>query len=75
LHSILHAVDEAVHRATHVPDSPQLWAQEKLLELQLEMHSEAVWLCASRSLSTNVAALPDAVSEKSSKSTAPYLMA
>ena len=66
---------EAVHCATHGPDSPQLWAQEKLLELQLEMHSENVWFCANRNLSINVAALPDVIPDIISKTTATYLMA
>jgi len=75
LHLILHATDAAVHCATHGPDSPQLWVQEKLLELQLEMHSENVWFCANRNLSINVAALPDVIPDIISKTTATYLMA
>jgi hypothetical protein len=74
LHAALHAAAAVVHCATHDPDSPQFCAQEKLLELQLAMHSENVWFCARRSRSVNVAALPDTVPNKSNKGTATYLM-
>ena len=74
LHAALHAAAAVVHCATHDPDSPQFCAQEKLLELQFAMHSENVWLCANRSRSVNVAALPDTAPDKSNKSTATYLM-
>jgi len=39
LHRLLHDEASAVHCATQDPDSPQFCAQEKLLELQLAMHS------------------------------------
>jgi hypothetical protein len=74
LHLSLHAADAVVHCATHDPDSPQFCAQEKLMELQLAMHSENVRFCASQSRSVNVAALPDIDPNKSDKSTATYLM-
>ena len=38
----LHAAASAVHLATQEPDSPQFCAQEKLAELQFEMHSGGV---------------------------------
>jgi hypothetical protein len=38
----LHAAASAVHLATQEPDSPQFCAQEKLAELQFEMHSVGV---------------------------------
>jgi hypothetical protein len=71
LHSFLHAADAAVHCATHAPDSPQFCAQEKLLELQFETHSTAVWFCAIRSFSINVPALLSVISNRS---TMMYLM-
>jgi hypothetical protein len=39
LHRLLHEAASTVHCATQDPDSPQFCAQEKLAELQLEMHS------------------------------------
>jgi hypothetical protein len=41
-HRLLHDEASAVHCATQDPDSPQFWAQEKLLELQFAMHSAKV---------------------------------
>jgi len=74
LHAVLHAAAAVVHCATHDPESPQFCAQEKLLELQLAMHSENVWFCANRSRSVNVAALPDIAPNRSNKSAATYFM-
>jgi hypothetical protein len=39
LHRLLHDAASTVHCATQDPDSPQFCAQEKLAELQFEMHS------------------------------------
>jgi hypothetical protein len=74
LHAVLHAASAVVHCATHDPDSPQFCAQEKLVELQLATHSENVRFCAGRSLSTNVAALPDAAPKTSNTSATTHLM-
>jgi hypothetical protein len=38
LHPLLHKSASTVHCATQDPDSPQFFAQEKLTELQSEMH-------------------------------------
>jgi hypothetical protein len=72
-HLVLHAADTALHCATQDPDSPQFCAQEKLFELQFEMHSAGVWVCASRSFSINVAASVDVI-PNNQKSTTTYLM-
>jgi hypothetical protein len=74
LHADLHAAAAIVHCATHDPESPQFCAQEKLLELQLAMHSENDWFCANRGRSVNIAAWPDTAPNKSNKGTATYLM-
>jgi hypothetical protein len=68
-------VDTVVHCATQAPDSPQFCAQEKLFELQFEMHSAKVWVCVNRNFSISDAAPPDVIPDKTRKSTATYLMA
>jgi hypothetical protein len=71
----LHAAAPALHCATHAPDKPQFWAQEKLIESQLAMHSANVRDCASRSLSTAVAALLDVAPNRTRPTAATNLMA
>jgi hypothetical protein len=73
LHPLLHAADAAVHCATHVPDSPQLRAQEKLFELQFATHSANVWFCASRSLSIDVPALLAVIPDRNNRSISVFL--
>lgn len=74
LHPLLHTPDTALHCATQDPDSPQLCAQEKLLELQFAMHSAKDRVCASRSFSIDVSALPGVTPNKSKENAATYVM-
>jgi hypothetical protein len=63
-----------VHCATQDPDSPQLCAHEKLLELQFAMHSAEVCAWASRNLSSNGVELLETTPDQSMKSAIKYLM-
>src|ERR1700730_12572584 len=48
LHPLLHDAETVLRCATQDPDTPQFCTQEKLFELQFEIHSAKVWVFASR---------------------------